>query len=363
NMESKGVFYLEGDTVDMVTNIKNVGNADITSSIAVQGTLRVGTSNFWTDNTMLDSLLAGIDMTVTFPNAAILSVADRYTYVVNTVNNQDLNPSNNENTVEVNVVACKDDTVNYAYGTGPADGAILWNGGQGNEGGGVYIEPAVYPTIVEAIDVFIADVDQMPGSDGFSVTLHDANGLPGLTLDSISIAAANVVEGAWTRIPLTTPITINSGGFYVGWYQGGANVGLGTEGVFPISKRAYEILSGQWAPYRQLTVADPLLGVHTTATCPLVGIENGVETNISVEANPNPSKGLTMIRFEIPALGDASLTVSNMFGQTIFTEVQRNLAAGAHEVKFDTQDLASGVYFINLTFGDEKVTQKLVVNR
>lgn len=363
NAENKASFHLVGDAVDMTTNIKNVGNASITNSIAVNGALRLGLNNFWTGSATLDSLSAGADQTVVFSNQAILTNADRYTFVVNTVNNQDLNPSNDENSVEFNVVACSDDTVNYNYGTGPADAAIAWAGGQGNEGGAVYIEPAAYPCVIEAIDVFIADLDQMPGSDGFAVTLHDDTGLPGTTLDSVNVPASDVIEGAWMRVPLSSPDTILSGGVFVGWYQGGANVGLGTEGTFPISNRSYEILSGQWAPYRSVTVADPLLGIHTKTTCPPVSVDNAVEAGISLEANPNPTNGLTMIEFELPAIGNAELTISNMFGQTIFSEVRTDLAAGKHSLNFDTNGLAAGVYFINMTHGNEKVTQKLVVNR
>lgn len=365
NSDNKGQFFLKGDTIDLITNIKNVGNADITSTINIAGELRLGITSFFTDATSIPSLVAGADTTVIFPNQAILSQAGRFTYQVTTSNPDDLNPSNNENRVELDVVECVNDTLTYLYGIGPADGGISWTGGQGNEGGGTYIEPALYPTDILAVDVFILDADAAPGSDGFSIAIYDDTGVPGTILDSIVVASANVIESGWNRVQLTSPITITSGGFYIGWFQGGANVALGTETTLPISNRTFEILSGQWAPYRTGTVNDPLLGAHVSVTCPpiVIGINDGNATALSVNAVPNPANDRTKINYEIPAVGNASIAVMNVYGQTVFSTVKNDLAAGSHSMDLDTRDLAAGVYFINLTVGAEKVTRKLIVNR
>ncbi|MEM0999039.1 MAG: T9SS type A sorting domain-containing protein [Bacteroidota bacterium] len=366
NSDNAGQFYLVNDMVSLTTNIENVGNADITNQISIDGELRAGTAApIWTDATSLPSLNAGADSTLTFPNAVTFTQSGRYSYFVRTTNSQDLNPSNNENQVEVNVVECQNDTLTYLYAQGPPDGVLLWTGGQGNEGAGVYIEPASYPSTITAIDVFVTDPDiNTPQFDGFTLVIYDDDGAAGqgTVLDSIVVSSTNAIDG-WNRVATTSGIPINDGGFYIGWFQGGSEVSIGTETILPISRRSWEILAGQWAPYRQGTVEDLLLGAHVTEACVAVSVDNSLNSGLSMFAQPNPTNGLTKLNYETPVIGDAAIAVMDLYGQTVFEERQADLPAGQHSLDLDTRNLAAGVYFINLSLGELKVTKKLVVNR
>lgn len=369
NADNAGQFFLAGTSAsaqDLMANVANVGNADITNVINIAGTLRDGTTPFWSSTTSLPSLNAGANQTVTFPDQVTFTTPDvHYSYNVQTSNSQDINPSNNTNSVEVIASECTGDSMNLNYSAGAVpDGVIAWAGGVGDEGAGIYIVPPVYPATITSVDVFIFDADQTPGvSDGFGIAIYDDSGIPGVLLDSAGVAANTATENAWNRVRFPTGATITSGGFYVGWYQGGGNTALGTETLAPISRRTYEILGGSWAPYRQITVDDFMMSVHVNTTCPTVGVKDAAAATMNLRAVPNPSNGISNIRFELAGLSDVKVTVVNMFGQVVYNQTETGLGAGTHNVRFDGQDLASGVYYVNVETATEKAVTKMIINR
>jgi hypothetical protein len=371
NADNAGQFFIAGPIAPaqtMTANIANVGNANITNSISVAGDIRLPAgAAFWTSATTLATgLVAGEDSTVTFPLQVTFTVPDQhYAYKVTTTNNQDINPSNNQNTVELVALPCLGDSMNLTYASGQADGAIAWAGGANNEGAGIYVVPPGYPANINNVDVFIIDADQTPGvHDGFGIAIYDDNGFPGTLLDSASVAANGAVENAWNRVRMNSSSTINSGGWFIGWYQGGGNVAMGTETQAPISRRTYEILSGAWSPYRDITVSDFQLSANITITCPpTVASPSGDIIDFKVAAVPNPTTGITSIRYELPAISDVAVSIVNMYGQTIFSKEEIGAAAGHHRLSFDATDLATGLYFVTVETASSKATTKLVVNR
>ncbi|MDD3643593.1 MAG: T9SS type A sorting domain-containing protein, partial [Candidatus Krumholzibacteria bacterium] len=70
----------------------------------------------------------------------------------------------------------------------------------------------------------------------------------------------------------------------------------------------------------------------------------------------------TTVRFTLPSAGHARLHAFNVAGQKVATIVDGRREAGEHEVTF-ASDLASGVYFLRLAFGDRVQTAKAVVLR
>lgn len=80
---------------------------------------------------------------------------------------------------------------------------------------------------------------------------------------------------------------------------------------------------------------------------------------------PNPFNPTTTIRFGIPASasGITTLQVFDVLGRPVRTLVHEKLPAGAYTAKFETDGLASGVYFYRLASGGYVDTKKMMLVR
>jgi hypothetical protein len=63
---------------------------------------------------------------------------------------------------------------------------------------------------------------------------------------------------------------------------------------------------------------------------------------------PNPFNPITNIKFDIPKDGFIKLIIYDILGEETVTLINNPLKAGQHEVQFDAQNYASGVYFCRL---------------
>jgi len=98
-----------------------------------------------------------------------------------------------------------------------------------------------------------------------------------------------------------------------------------------------------------------------------VGPEGAPQARTSLAQNfPNPFNPTTRIGFALEAAARARLAVYDASGRRLAVLVDRDLAAGPHEVTWDATDdrglrVASGVYFYRLTAGGQTLTRKLTV--
>jgi len=75
---------------------------------------------------------------------------------------------------------------------------------------------------------------------------------------------------------------------------------------------------------------------------------------------PNPFNPETIIKFDIPKSEYIKLVVYDISGKEIRTLVDQQLNAGIYEVKFDADNLASGIYYYKLTAEGFTETRKMV---
>jgi len=79
-------------------------------------------------------------------------------------------------------------------------------------------------------------------------------------------------------------------------------------------------------------------------------------------AYPNPFNPVTSIRFDLPKTSPVKLIIYNALGRQVTTLVSsQSLAAGYHEVKWNAQPYASGVYFCRMEAGAFTSTKKLML--
>jgi phosphatidylserine/phosphatidylglycerophosphate/cardiolipin synthase-like enzyme len=76
---------------------------------------------------------------------------------------------------------------------------------------------------------------------------------------------------------------------------------------------------------------------------------------------PNPFNGQTIIKFVIPRASDVKLYVYNSLGQKVQSLVNSRYQAGTYEVKFNSSELSSGVYYYILYSGNLTEVKKFVL--
>jgi hypothetical protein len=76
---------------------------------------------------------------------------------------------------------------------------------------------------------------------------------------------------------------------------------------------------------------------------------------------PNPFNPSTNIKFSIPKSDFVTLNVYNLLGQKVATLVENELTAGTYNVKFDANNLNSGIYFYELRTSSYSVSRKMLL--
>ena len=76
---------------------------------------------------------------------------------------------------------------------------------------------------------------------------------------------------------------------------------------------------------------------------------------------PNPFNGATVISFNLPQSGNATLTISDVSGK-IIKRFDNDFAKGYNEIKLNKTDLGtSGVLYYQLEQNGQKASKKLVI--
>ncbi|MFN7117895.1 MAG: T9SS type A sorting domain-containing protein, partial [Saprospiraceae bacterium] len=77
---------------------------------------------------------------------------------------------------------------------------------------------------------------------------------------------------------------------------------------------------------------------------------------------PNPFKGRTVIRFQLPEAADATLTVSDITGKVIKL-VRGSYAKGLNQIELNSQELPAGVLSYTLSTNEFTATRKMIVTK
>jgi glucose/arabinose dehydrogenase len=95
-----------------------------------------------------------------------------------------------------------------------------------------------------------------------------------------------------------------------------------------------------------------------------VSTNSGFPAAFRLEQNyPNPFNPATIIRYTLPERVFASIIVYNAIGQQVALLVNQEQDAGPHEVAFEPNTLASGIYFYRLIAGRQAETRRLLFLR
>ncbi len=120
--------------------------------------------------------------------------------------------------------------------------------------------------------------------------------MPGTLIDSSFISSAGLSNYSWYKDTLSTPLVISAGGVHVAWRTTSNRLTLGRTFQTNASNQSYEILGGNWAPYRSATSEDFYIGIDIEPV--IVGEEEYDLENSPLLAYPNPSSQLIKVQLK-----------------------------------------------------------------
>ncbi|NUQ83038.1 MAG: T9SS type A sorting domain-containing protein, partial [Bacteroidetes bacterium] len=78
---------------------------------------------------------------------------------------------------------------------------------------------------------------------------------------------------------------------------------------------------------------------------------------------PNPFNPATVIKFNLPAEMQVTVSVFNVLGQRVAELVNGKLTAGEKSVSFNAAGLSSGVYIYRIQAGNQTVTRSMLLTK
>ena len=76
---------------------------------------------------------------------------------------------------------------------------------------------------------------------------------------------------------------------------------------------------------------------------------------------PNPFNPQTIIGYDMPQAGQVSLRVFDVLGRLVATLVNQEQVAGRHQVTFNAERFASGVYLYRIKVGGFSKVGKMIL--
>jgi hypothetical protein len=160
-------------------------------------------------------------------------------------------------------------------------------------------------------------------------------------------------DSAWVSIQF------KNGGSVIG--QGGAL--LGAAGTYTMFSSP---ISLPMAPDTLLLAAasgeipgSQLLLDHIDMIFP-VGINENIKID-RIESYPNPTTDVLNLRFELTNKNLVSVNLLDITGKVLTNKSFGNLSSGTYNESFNTSSFTSGIYFIEVTVGNERIVNRFIV--
>ena len=174
--------------------------------------------------------------------------------------------------------------------------------------------------------------------------------------DAIMFGEASIVPNTWYAIEMVIDIDANASELLVDGISAGVGaanytgLGIGLGGLDLWGTSVDVTQQGVYNPgdyyYDDLAVTDMTV----------VGIEENVAMNIVV--SPNPSNGDFSIDFSDYAFDNGALTITNMLGAVVYSEV---LSSDANSTKNFNLDLNAGVYVLKVADNSNEFSSRIVI--
>jgi hypothetical protein len=212
----------------------------------------------------------------------------------------------------------------------------------------VFTVDAVHCYHLEFYDRYITELGRDGGIVEYSFDLGNTWTLLGQPFEPVWYPNANAVGlGGWSP---------NFGGTSNGWIQQQHDIRFSQAGQVIFRFRFGSdngIESEGWAIDDVCFQQNP--------PCVLSVAEQTAGAGLNMVAYPNPAGTTSVLEYNLPENGKVFISLHDMLGREIQT-FEGNQPMGRNGWTVDVSNLPEGVYFYELTFGTEKLVQKLVVS-
>ena len=167
-----------------------------------------------------------------------------------------------------------------------------------------------------------------------------------------TIVAANNTNTLWT-IPFLSPVNLNANTTYlavVGSYD--ATLRVSNAGSSDVQTSFFLDLSDNTWYY---TTSTPVVRMNFDPTVSLT--ENNVQATYTLA--PNPTNGTSTLTIDAKTSGEATVTITDMLGKQA-SVANASLFVGENSINLSTENLTSGVYFVNVDFQGAIKAMKLI---
>lgn len=103
------------------------------------------------------------------------------------------------------------------------------------------------------------------------------------------------------------------------------------------------------------------LAILPIIECGAVGVKENSVLNNSINLFPNPSNGNFSVITTLPNSQNLDVTVYNIFGQAVYSSKHQNVKQNVFEINLN--DAATGIYFVEINNGKEKLVKKLILSK
>ena len=90
---------------------------------------------------------------------------------------------------------------------------------------------------------------------------------------------------------------------------------------------------------------------------------NNLSKNFSYTLYPNPISNSATISFSLLKSQKVSLEIFDLNGRLITILANNAFEAGEHSVEWNSEDIKSGIYFLQIQTGDFLKTEKVIITK
>ena len=135
--------------------------------------------------------------------------------------------------------------------------------------------------------------------------------------------------------------------------------------TWPFSEEQYLLLNFAILPdigpnFLADTLEVEYVRIYQSAPLSINEIDNS--SSFGLINTPNPAKNYTIISYNLSDNADVKLYIHNVNGQLIQTLIEEKQTAGQHQIKWNIDNLLSGIYFYTLKTENNIVTKKCIIN-